>query len=155
MYCWVFIFVWFPFYIWICLYKEIINRYVRDHLCKTNIYLSWSTSELRVRFVSSNMFKPSSNFLTDRLKAMLLLWILFIICVSCHIVLYVLAALWSLLGKNDLLALLHLMFFLCYCHFPIWCSGSDGVFDCMNYWYLPSSSLGPMSPLFVYADAVV
>ena len=29
------------------------------------------------------MFKPSSNFLTDRSKAVLLLWILFVICVSC------------------------------------------------------------------------
>ena len=126
MYCWFFIFVWFPFYIWICIYKEMINRYVWDHLCKTNIYLSWSTSELRVRFVSSNMFKPSSNFLTDRLKAMLLLWILFIICVSCHIVLYVLAALWSLLGKNDLLALLHVMFFCVFVTFPYGVLGQVG-----------------------------
>ena len=28
-----------------------------------------------------NMFKPSSNFLTDCSKAVLLLWILFVICV--------------------------------------------------------------------------
>ena len=34
-------------------------------------------------FVPSNMFKPSSNFLTDRFKAVLLLWIHFVICVSC------------------------------------------------------------------------
>ena len=32
----------------------------------------------------SNMFKPSSNFLTGRSKAVLLLLILFVICVSCH-----------------------------------------------------------------------
>ena len=31
----------------------------------------------------SNMFKPSSNFLTDRSKAVFLLWVLFVICVSC------------------------------------------------------------------------
>ena len=30
----------------------------------------------------SNMFKPSSNILTDRSKAVLLLWILFVIYVS-------------------------------------------------------------------------
>ena len=32
--------------------------------------------------VPSNMFMPSSNFLTDRSKAVLLLWILFVTCVS-------------------------------------------------------------------------
>ena len=46
------------------------------------------------------MFKPSSNFLTDRSKAVLRLWILFFllfvfrVCL-CHSVLSVLAALWS------------------------------------------------------------
>ena len=33
--------------------------------------------------VPSNMFKPPSNLLTDRSKAVLLLWIRFDICVSC------------------------------------------------------------------------
>ena len=52
------------------------------------------------------MFKPSSNFLTDRSKAVLLLWIIFVICVSCHTALSVPAALLS----PDLLALLYLTF---------------------------------------------
>ena len=42
-------------------------------------------------------FKPSSNFLADRSKAVLLLWILFVICVSCVSVILsclFLAALW-------------------------------------------------------------
>ena len=39
----------------------------------------------KVRLVPSNMFIPSSYFLTDRSKAVLLLWILFVTCVSCHI----------------------------------------------------------------------
>ena len=30
-----------------------------------------------------NMFKPSSIFFTDRTMAVILLWILFVICVSC------------------------------------------------------------------------
>ena len=38
------------------------------------------TSELRVRLVPLNMFKPTSIF-TDRSKAVLLLCILFVICV--------------------------------------------------------------------------
>ena len=37
----------------------------------------------------SVLFKPSNNFLTDRSKAVLVLFILFVICVSCHIVLSV------------------------------------------------------------------
>ena len=58
-----------------------------DLSCEPNIYLSWSTSEIRVRLVPSNMFKSSINFLTDRSKAVLLLWILFVICVLCHTIL--------------------------------------------------------------------
>ena len=45
------------------------------------------------------MFKLSSNILTDRSKAVLLLWILFVICVSCLSVILsclFLAALWWL-----------------------------------------------------------
>ena len=34
--------------------------------------------------VPRNMFKPSSNFLTGLSKAVLLLWIFFVIYVSCH-----------------------------------------------------------------------
>ena len=47
--------------------------------------MSWSTSEIRVRLVPPNMSKPSSNFLTDYSKAVLLLWILFVFRVClCH-----------------------------------------------------------------------
>ena len=37
----------------------------------------------RWKLVLFNMFKPYSRFLTDRSNAVLLLWILFVICVSC------------------------------------------------------------------------
>ena len=47
----------------------------------------WLTSELRVRMVPLNMLKPSSIF-TDQSKAVLLLWITFVICVSCWLLLY-------------------------------------------------------------------
>ena len=44
--------------------------------CKPNIYVSWSTTELRVRLAPLNRFKPSSkSIFTDRSKAVLLLWI--------------------------------------------------------------------------------
>ena len=39
--------------------------------------------EAHIRLVPSNMFKPTSNFLTDHSKAVILLWILFVICISC------------------------------------------------------------------------
>ena len=35
-----------------------------------------------MRLVPLNMFKPSSDFFTDRSKAMILLWIFFVIYVS-------------------------------------------------------------------------
>ena len=50
-----------------------------DLSCEPNVYASCSTSEIRVRLVTSNMLKPSSNCLTDRSKAVLLLWILFLL----------------------------------------------------------------------------
>ena len=57
---------------------------VRVLSCKPNICVSWSTSELRVRLVPWNWFMPSSKTnLTDRSKAVLLLWVIFAIDVSC------------------------------------------------------------------------
>ena len=38
--------------------------------------------KIKMRLVPLNMFKPSSNFFTDRPKAVLLLWILFVIFIS-------------------------------------------------------------------------
>ena len=51
----------------------------------------------------SNMFKPSSNFFTDCSMAVLLLWIVFVICALCLSILLsclFLAALWSPAGKG-------------------------------------------------------
>ena len=54
---------------------------LRGLSCKPNIYVSWSTSELRVRLAPLNRFKPSSKIFTDRSKAVLLLWIfMFLFC---------------------------------------------------------------------------
>ena len=54
-----------------------------------------------------------------------------------------LAALWSTAGNgsSSWLVLSCVMFFLCFCHFPILCTGSDGGFDCIDSWSLPSSLL--------------
>ena len=71
------------FCISICMYYEMIHRQVRDLSREPNMYLSESTPEIRVRLVPSNMIKPSSIFPTDHSKAVPLLWILFVIYVSC------------------------------------------------------------------------
>ena len=52
------------------------------------ISMSKSTSELRVRLAPLNRFKPSSkSIFTDRSKAVLLLWIVFVSYASCWCVL--------------------------------------------------------------------
>ena len=71
-----------------------------------------------MRLVSRNKFKPSSNFPTDRSKAVLLLWIFFnfvfvFVILSCLCV--------AAPSVCDV--------FLCICHFPIRCPGSGVVFD--------------------------
>ena len=45
----------YPLYILIYMFKEMMHWYVTGLSCKPNIYVSWSTPELRVRF------KPSSK----------------------------------------------------------------------------------------------
>ena len=89
--------------------------------------------DLRVRLVELNIFKPSIDFFTDRSKAVLLLWILFVIYVSRLSLLYcqlfvpcsLVVTCWE---RADLLALLCDVS-LCFCHFPIWCLGSGVVLD--------------------------
>ena len=60
------------------------------------------------------MFKPTNNILTDHSEAPLLLWILFVICVSCHTVLSVPCSLvvtcWE---RDDILTLLNHVMFSC------------------------------------------
>ena len=90
----------------------------------------------KVNVVPSNMFKPSSNFLTDHSKAVLLLWILIVICASCHTILSVHCSLMVTCWKRaDLLGPC-----MCFCHFPIWFSGSGVVLvvwipDLLPYFY--------------------
>ena len=81
-------------------------------------YYAFRQSEIRVRLVPSNMLRPSSEFLTGRPQGCASLWILFVICVSCHTVLYVpcshMVTCWE---RADLLAFLYVMF-LCFVTFP-------------------------------------
>ena len=84
-----------------------------------------------MRLVLSSMSKPSNNFLTDGAKAVLLLWIFFVLCISC------------LSLSNRLSCSLHssLVYdvFVCVCHSPIWCPWAGVVLDCIDSLSLPSS----------------
>ena len=75
-----------------------------------------------MRLVPSNMFKPSSNFLTDRSEAGLLLWILFVIWFRvcfCYTVLSVTCSLvvtcWE---RDDLSGMCFFLAFLSFVTFP-------------------------------------
>ena len=68
----------------------------------------------------------------DRSKAVLILWILFVICYFMFI--------FDILSGLFLVALLSsavkgatswLSCMLCFCHFPIWCSRSGMILDCV------------------------
>ena len=51
------------------------------------------------------------------------------------------AALWSPAGKGLASWLVCIWSYLVFCHFPMWCPGSDVVPDCMDSWSLPSHFL--------------
>ena len=69
---------------------------------------------------------------TDHSKAMLLLWILFLLFMFrvCH----ALQACGHLLGKGWPIGWLVCdIFVLCFCHFPMWFPESGLVLDCINF----------------------
>ena len=80
-----------------------------------------------------------------RSKAVPLLWVLFVIYVSClSLLCYLICSLQPcdrLLGKAWSLGYLVCCVFLCVRHIPIWCLGSGVILDCIDSWSLPSSTL--------------
>ena len=93
-----------------------------------NIYVSWSITEIRVRLVPSDMLKPSSNFRTDHSKAVLVLWIMFVIlfrvCFIVSVPCTLVVTWWESVG---LFALVCVIFFCVFFTFPY------GVLD--QVWY--------------------
>ena len=95
--CWVLILVSSPFYISICIFKWMMHRWFVDLSRKPNIYLSWFTSEIRVRLAPSNKFRPTSNFFTGCSFVDLFCYLNFIsVMLSCLFF----AALWSPAGTG-------------------------------------------------------
>ena len=92
------------------------------------------TSELRVKLVPLNMFRPSSNFLTDRSKAVFLCVSFFsYLCLSlpyCHVCFCSFVV--TFLERTDLFYRLYVIFIVS-CHLPIQCSGPGVVLDCIYF----------------------
>ena len=108
--------------------------------CKPNTYVSWSTSELRMRLVPWNRFKSSSKvFFSDPSKKVLLLWIICVFCVLCFSCFRVCSLLpyGHLLGKSWPLDSCRWCL-LYFCYFPMWYPGSGVVLDCIVSWSLLS-----------------
>ena len=105
--------------------------------CKPNIYVSWSTSELEVRLARRET--GSSPPVTDRSKAVLLLWIFYVFVLSCvcyvfvHVCLYVLCG--HLLGKGWPLGS-HLWCLTVSLSLSHWYPVSGVVLDCIDSWSL-------------------
>ena len=77
---------------------------VRGLLCKPNIYVSWSTSELRVRLAPLNRFKPSSKIFygpfqggTSFVDLLCFCSVLYLLCLCARLFI---CALWSPAGKG-------------------------------------------------------
>ena len=74
------------FTILICMYKEMMHQYVRDLSCQPNIYATCSTLEFRMKWLLLNIFKPSSNFFTERSKVVPFCYFCFMFVFPCSIV---------------------------------------------------------------------
>ena len=104
---------------------------IRGLSCKPNIYVSWSTSELRVRLAPLNWFKPSSKIFHWPFEGSTSFCGSFMFFLSCfgyafvRVCLYVLCG--HLLGKGWPLGS-RLWCLLWVCHFPIGILG--------QMWYL-------------------
>ena len=81
-----------------------MHWWVRGLSCKPNIYVSWSTFELRVRLAPLNRFKPSSKIFYWPFQGgtsyVDLLWFCSVLCLLCLCARLFICALWSPAGKG-------------------------------------------------------
>ena len=102
-----------------------------------HIYVSWSTSKLRVRFGLWFLFKPFSKiFLIDHSKSVLLLWIIYVfsvLCLLCLCARLFIWALWSPTGKG---LTSWLSFEVSYCEFVTFPLVSWVRWGTWLYWFL-------------------
>ena len=113
----------------------------KECICSSHLRLSCfgfksktADSFKKVRLVPSNMFKPSSNFLTVPRRYFFrgsFLSFVFRVCL-CHTVLSVPCSLVVNCWEGRPLGSLVCNVFLVFCHIPIWYTGSGVVFDCID-----------------------
>ena len=118
---------------------------------QTNIYVSWSTSELRVRLAPLNLFKPSSRIFYCPFQGgtsfVDLLCFCSVLCLLCLCARLFICALWSPAGKG-LTSWLSSVVSAVSLSLSHWYPGSGVVLDCIDSW-----SLHPYLLTLVYAWA--
>ena len=119
------------------------RRWCMDKLgsiMQTNIYVSWSTSELRVRFARHETgLSPPVKYFYWLFQSGLLLWdicVINVLCLSCLLV--CLLQPWGHLKGKDWPLDSCLWCLLWFCYFPIWYPGTGVVSDCIDSWSLLS-----------------
>ena len=86
------------------LHRHVVSQSFRGLSCKPNIYLYWSTTELRVRLAPLNQFKPSSKIFYWPFQGSTsfvdLLCFCSVLCLLCLCARQFICALWSPAGKG-------------------------------------------------------
>ena len=107
--------------------------------CKPNIYVSWSTSELRVRLALLNRFKPSSKIFywpfqggTSFVDLLCFCSVLYLLCLCARLFI---CALWSPAGKG-LTSWISFVVSAVSLSLSHWYPGSGVVLDCIDSWSL-------------------
>ena len=116
-----------------------MHWWVRGLSCKPNIYVSWSTSELRVRLAPLNRFKPSSKIFYWPFQGgtsfVDLLCFCSVLCLLCLCARLFICALWSPAGKG-LTSWLSFVVSAVSLSLSHWHPGSDVVLNCIDSWSL-------------------
>ena len=116
-----------------------MHWWVRGLSCKPNIYVSWSTSELRVRLAPLNRFKPSSKIFYWPFQGgtsfVDLLWFCSVLCLLCLCARLFICASWSPAGKG-LTSWLSFVVSSVSLSLSHWYPGSGVVLDCIDSWSL-------------------
>ena len=119
--------------------------------CKPNIYVSWSTSEWRVRLAPLNRFKPSSKIFYWPFQGgtsfVDLLCFCSLLCLLCLCARLFICALWSPAGKG-LTSWLSFVVSTVSLSLSHWYPGSGVVLDCIDSWSLHPYLLKPSSKIF-------
>ena len=120
-------------------YMKMMHWWISGLSCKPNIYVSWSTSELRVRLAPLNRFKPSSKIFYWPFQGgtsfVDLLCFCSVLCLLCLCARLFICALWSPAGKG-LTSWFSFVVSTVSLSLSHWYPGSGVVLDCIDSWSL-------------------